>query len=61
MAEFVPLVEALTVGDPADEETDVGPLIDEDARERVLEWIAETSGEVLTGGDTTEEGSSAQP
>jgi len=56
MAEFVPLVEALRVGDPADEETDVGPLIDEDARERVLQWIGETSGEVLTGGDTTEDG-----
>src|SRR5829696_604997 len=39
--EFVPLVEALRVGDPADEETDVGPLIDDDARERVLAWIAE--------------------
>ena len=44
------------MGDPADEETDVGPLIDEDARERVLQWIGETSGEVLTGGDTTEDG-----
>src|SRR5919201_482975 len=31
---FVPRVEALSVGDPADEETDVGPVIDEDARER---------------------------
>ena len=41
MADFVPLVEALTVGDPADDETDVGPVIDEDARERILEWIAE--------------------
>jgi acyl-CoA reductase-like NAD-dependent aldehyde dehydrogenase len=56
VADFVPLVEELKVGDPADEETDVGPLIDEDARERVLAWIAETSGEVLTGGDTTEDG-----
>jgi glyceraldehyde-3-phosphate dehydrogenase (NADP+) len=27
---------------PADEETDVGPVIDEDARERILEWIAES-------------------
>jgi acyl-CoA reductase-like NAD-dependent aldehyde dehydrogenase len=54
--EFVPLVQALRVGDPADEETDVGPLIDEGARERVLKWVAETSGEVLTGGDTTEDG-----
>jgi acyl-CoA reductase-like NAD-dependent aldehyde dehydrogenase len=56
VAEFVPLVEQLKVGDPADEETDVGPLIDEDARERVLAWIGETSGEVLIGGDTTEDG-----
>jgi acyl-CoA reductase-like NAD-dependent aldehyde dehydrogenase len=48
---FVPRVEALTVGDPADEETDVGPVIDEDARDRILEWISASSGEVLTGGD----------
>jgi acyl-CoA reductase-like NAD-dependent aldehyde dehydrogenase len=54
--EFVPLVEGLKVGDPLDEDTDVGPLIDEGARERVLAWIEETSGEVLTGGDTTEDG-----
>jgi len=56
VAEFVPLVEALKVGDPADEETDVGPLIDEGARERVLAWIDEADGEILTGGDTTEGG-----
>jgi acyl-CoA reductase-like NAD-dependent aldehyde dehydrogenase len=53
---FLPKVAALKVGDPADEETDVGPLIDDDARERVLEWIAESGGEVLAGGDTTDEG-----
>jgi acyl-CoA reductase-like NAD-dependent aldehyde dehydrogenase len=53
---FLPKVEALKVGDPADEETDVGPLIDDQARERVLEWISESGGEVLTGGDTTEDG-----
>ena len=29
------------VGDPADEATDVGPLIDGDARDRVLAWIEE--------------------
>ena len=39
---FLPQVEALVVGDPADEQTDVGPLIDGDARDRVLEWIAES-------------------
>ena len=54
--EFVPAVEALQVGDPADEETDVGPVIDDDARERILSWIAESGGEVLTGGDTTDDG-----
>jgi acyl-CoA reductase-like NAD-dependent aldehyde dehydrogenase len=53
---FLPKVAALKVGDPADEETDVGPLIDDDARERVLEWIAESGGEVLAGGDATDEG-----
>jgi acyl-CoA reductase-like NAD-dependent aldehyde dehydrogenase len=56
VSEFVPLVEALRIGDPADEETDVGPVIDEGARERVLAWIRETSGEILTGGDTNEDG-----
>ena len=54
--EFVPKVEALQVGDPADEDTDVGPVIDDDARERILGWIAEADGELLTGGDTTDEG-----
>ena len=48
--ELVPLVEKLKVGDPADEETDVGPVIDEEARDRILEWIRESSGEVLAGG-----------
>ena len=48
---LVPLVEALKVGDPAEEDTDVGPVIDDGARERILEWIGESRGEVLTGGD----------
>jgi acyl-CoA reductase-like NAD-dependent aldehyde dehydrogenase len=50
---FVPLVEKLTVGDPGDEETDVGPVIDEDARDRILAWIDEArsaGADVLTGG-----------
>jgi acyl-CoA reductase-like NAD-dependent aldehyde dehydrogenase len=54
--EFVPKVEALQIGDPADEETDVGPVIDDNARERILAWVAEADGELLTGGDTTGEG-----
>jgi acyl-CoA reductase-like NAD-dependent aldehyde dehydrogenase len=56
MREFVPKVEALKVGDPADEETDVGPLIADKDRERVLAWIRESGGEVLAGGDTTDDG-----
>ena len=51
VAAFVPKVEALKVGDPGDDETDVGPVIDADARERILAWIAEADGDVLTGGE----------
>ena len=36
--------EALKVGDPADEETDVGPVIDEARRDRILAWIDEAGG-----------------
>ena len=54
VARLVPKVEALVVGDPLDETTDVGPLIDPGSRERVLEWIEEAradGAEVLTGGE----------
>src|ERR671925_206520 len=50
---FVPQVESLQLGDPADEETDVGPVIDGDARERILTWIEEArdaGAEILAGG-----------
>ena len=40
-AAFVPRVEALVVGDPADDATDVGPLITPSERDRVLAWIEE--------------------
>jgi acyl-CoA reductase-like NAD-dependent aldehyde dehydrogenase len=53
VAEFVPAVDALRVGDPADEETDVGPVISEGERDRILAWIGESKGEVLTGGTQT--------
>jgi acyl-CoA reductase-like NAD-dependent aldehyde dehydrogenase len=56
VAEFVPKVEALTVGDPGDPDTDVGPVISEGDRDRILEWIGESKGDVLTGGDTTGSG-----
>jgi len=50
---FVPAVETLRIGDPADEETDIGPVIDDDARERILAWIdeaREAGARILTGG-----------
>ena len=54
---LVPKVEALNVGDPTDEDTDVGPVIDEDARERIVAWIEEAKGggaNVLTGGEVAD-------
>jgi acyl-CoA reductase-like NAD-dependent aldehyde dehydrogenase len=57
VSRFVPRVEALKVGDPGDEETDVGPVIDEDARERILSWIEEAKeggATVLAGGDAVD-------
>jgi acyl-CoA reductase-like NAD-dependent aldehyde dehydrogenase len=51
--QFVPKVESLVVGDPGDDDTDVGPVIDADARERILEWVDEArrrGAEILTGG-----------
>jgi acyl-CoA reductase-like NAD-dependent aldehyde dehydrogenase len=54
VAGFLPKVDQLVVGDPADAETDVGPVIDEGARERILSWIEEARGggaDVLAGGD----------
>jgi acyl-CoA reductase-like NAD-dependent aldehyde dehydrogenase len=62
LGQFLPKVEALTLGDPANEETDVGPVIDDDARERILEWIeqARSAGaEILAGGSL--EGELIQP
>ncbi len=50
---FLPRVEALRVGDPGDEETDVGPLISVQERDRVLNWIEEAvagGGTLLAGG-----------
>jgi acyl-CoA reductase-like NAD-dependent aldehyde dehydrogenase len=48
-----PRVEALVVGDPSGEDTDVGPVIEPKERDRILSWIEEarTDGaEILTGG-----------
>jgi acyl-CoA reductase-like NAD-dependent aldehyde dehydrogenase len=55
-AAFLPRVEALVVGDPADEQTDVGPLISESERDRVLAWIdeARAAGAVVATGGRVE-------
>jgi len=57
-------VEALAVGDPLDLETDVGPLITPDDRDRVKGWIDEAVGagaELLTGGELVDEGRCLAP
>jgi acyl-CoA reductase-like NAD-dependent aldehyde dehydrogenase len=57
VSQFVPKVQALKVGDPAEEDTDVGPVIDEAARERILEWIEEAKAAgatVLAGGEVVD-------
>ena len=59
VARFLPKVEALRPGDPGDDDTDVGPVIDEGARERILAWIDEAKSQgadILAGGETTEDG-----
>ncbi len=51
---FVPRVRELKVGNPADDETDVGPVIDAGAKERILTWVEEArsgGAEILAGGE----------
>jgi acyl-CoA reductase-like NAD-dependent aldehyde dehydrogenase len=51
-------VGALATGDPLDERTDVGPVIDARSRQRVREWIGEAvaaGGSIATGGDVRDE------
>jgi acyl-CoA reductase-like NAD-dependent aldehyde dehydrogenase len=51
---FLARVEGLVVGDPADDDTDVGPLISPDERDRVLDWIDEArsrGASILAGGE----------
>ncbi len=51
---LLPLVDALVMGDPLDEATDVGPVIDSASADRVVEWVGEAAGlgaRVLRGGE----------
>ncbi len=55
---FVANAESLVTGDPMDENTDVGPLISRDDRDRVKSWVEEAvsaGGELLTGGELVDE------
>ncbi len=57
-------VARLTVGDPLDEATDVGPLITPGDRDRVKEWIDEAvaaGATLLTGGELVDEGRCLAP
>lgn len=57
-------VEKLKVGDPADDSTDVGPLITPGDRDRVKEWIDEAAAggaKILTGGELVDEGRCLAP
>ncbi|HEX5542071.1 MAG TPA: aldehyde dehydrogenase family protein [Micromonospora sp.] len=54
LARLVAAVEALRIGDPFDEGTDVGPLINEAAARRVEAWVDEAvaaGGSVAVGGE----------
>ncbi len=53
MAEFLERTKKLAVGDPLDEKTDVGPMIDEAAARQTEEWVGEAVGKgarLLCGG-----------
>jgi acyl-CoA reductase-like NAD-dependent aldehyde dehydrogenase len=47
---FTAQVKALVVGDPLDEDTDVGSMVDDEAAERVVRWSSESGGSVTIGG-----------
>jgi acyl-CoA reductase-like NAD-dependent aldehyde dehydrogenase len=53
VAEFIPRVKKLKLGDPLDEATDVGPMISEAAAARAIAWIEESiagGSKLLAGG-----------
>jgi glyceraldehyde-3-phosphate dehydrogenase (NADP+) len=55
-ADLVRRTQDLKTGDPLSEETDVGPVIDSVAADRIEEWVAEATAagaRVLTGGGRT--------
>ncbi|MEV4188274.1 aldehyde dehydrogenase family protein [Streptosporangium canum] len=62
VARLVPAVEALVTGDPADDRTQVGPLVSVEAAERVEQWVKEAvaaGARLLAGG--TRDGATVAP
>jgi acyl-CoA reductase-like NAD-dependent aldehyde dehydrogenase len=62
MQKLLPAVRALQVGDPLDEKTDVGPMIDEGSAAEIEVWVREAVAEgakVMAGG--TRRGNLMQP
>ncbi len=56
---LVPKVEALKVGDPLDPETQVGPVIDDENRDRIAGWVNEAvagGAKLLVGGVVGDDG-----
>jgi acyl-CoA reductase-like NAD-dependent aldehyde dehydrogenase len=54
-----PKVQALVTGDPLDSSTQVGPVIDDENRDRILEWVNEAvhgGAKLLAGGEADEQG-----
>jgi 1-pyrroline dehydrogenase len=57
LEELVPAVESLKVGDPLDDETEMGSVISHDQQERILGFLERAKGAtVLTGGGTGSNG-----
>ncbi|GGX57971.1 aldehyde dehydrogenase family protein [Streptomyces fructofermentans] len=59
---FTAAVDTLVVGDPLEEGTDIGAMVDEEAAERVVRWAKEAAGlgaTVVRGG--TRDGATAAP
>jgi acyl-CoA reductase-like NAD-dependent aldehyde dehydrogenase len=51
---YVAAVEALKLGDPQDDATDIGPIINDTAAERIQAWVKEAASDgatLLAGGD----------
>jgi len=60
---LVKAAEAKRIGDPLDETTDVGPLIDASATERVLDWVRQAAdgGAQLAAGGTLDQTRCVRP